>query len=68
MFLRLWGQRFNFNCLRAIWPKGNHRESLEKSLQNGEYLNKQCEKVVFSQDSNLQPSDYQFTGRAIGPL
>ena len=56
---------FIINRLHAIWIKNYQRGSLRKSHQNGDYLkNKQCEKVVFPQESNLQPLDYLSTALA----
>ena len=48
-----------FNRFACFWPKGYQRGSLGKSHQNGDYLKKQSEKVVFPQHSNLQPLDYR---------
>ena len=43
-----------FNRLCAIWLKGYQRGSLGR-------VNKQCEKAVFPQESNLQSLDYRST-------
>ena len=49
---------FIFDRLRAICPKGYQGGSLG-SPERPLLKNKQCEKVVFPQESNLQPLNYQ---------
>ena len=60
---------FLFNRLIAIWPKAHQRGSLgEESPERRLPKNKQCEKVVFPQESNLQPLDYRSTALSIPSL
>ena len=50
-----------FNRLACFWPKGYQLGSLGKSHQNGDYLKQAMRKIVFPQESNLQPLDYRST-------
>ena len=50
----------NFNRFACFWPKGYQLGSLGKSHQNGDYLKQAMRKIVFPQESNLQPLDYRF--------
>ena len=51
-----------FNRFACFWPRGYLRGSLGKKHQNGDYLeNKQREKAILPQDSNLQTLDYLST-------
>ena len=50
-----------FNRFACFWPKGYQLGSLGKSHQNGDYLKQAMRKVVFPQESNLQPLDYRST-------
>ena len=52
---------FFFNRFACFWPKGYQLGSLERSHQNGDYFKKAMRKIVFSQESNLQPLDYRST-------
>ena len=50
----VWRRQFSiriFIRLRAVWPNGYQRGTPERRLLK----NKQCEKVVFPKESNLQP-------------
>ena len=51
----------NFNRFACFWPKGYQLGSLGKSHQNGDYLKQAMRKIVFPQESNLQPLDYRST-------
>ena len=51
----------NFNRFACFWPKGYQLGSLGKSHQNGDYLKEAVRKIVFPQESNLQPLDYRST-------
>ena len=51
----------HFNRFACFWPKGYQLGSLGKSHQNGDYLNEAMRKIVFPQESNLQPLDYRST-------
>ena len=48
-----------FNHFACFWPKGYQLGSLGKSHQNGDYLRQAMRKIVFPQESNLQPLDYR---------
>ena len=48
------------NRFACFWPKGYQLGSLGKSHQNGDYLKQAMRKIVFPQESNLQPLDYRF--------
>ena len=48
----------SFNRFACFWPKGYQLGSLGKSHQNGDYLKQAMRKIVFPQESNLQPLDY----------
>ena len=50
-----------FNRFACFWPKGYQLGSLGKSHQNGDYLKQAMRKIVFPQESNLQPLDYRST-------
>ena len=50
-----------FNRFACFWPKGYQLGSLGKSHQNGDYLKEAMRKIVFPQESNLQPLDYRST-------
>ena len=50
-----------FNRFACFWPKGYQLRSLGKSHQNGNYLKQAMRKIVFPQESNLQPLDYLST-------
>ena len=51
-----------FNRFACFWLKGYQRPSLGKSHRNGDYLKQPMrKKIVFPQESNLQPLDYRFT-------
>ena len=50
-----------FNRFACFWPKGYRLGSLGKSHQNGDYLKEAMRKIVFPQESNLQPLDYRST-------
>ena len=52
---------FFFNRFACFWPKGYQLGSLGKSHQNGDYLKEAMRKIVFPQESNLQPLDYRST-------
>ena len=52
---------FFFNRFACFWPKGYQLGSLGKSHQNGDYLKQAMRKIVFPQESNLQPLDYWST-------
>ena len=52
---------FFFNRFACFWPKGYQLGSLGKSHQNGDYLKQAMRKIVFPQESNLQPLDYRST-------
>ena len=43
----------------CFWPKGYQLGSLGKSHQNDDYLKQAMRKIVFPQESNLQPLDYR---------
>ena len=49
------------NRFACFWPKGYQLGSLGKSHQNGDYLKQAMRKIVFPQESNLQPLDYRST-------
>ena len=51
----------SFNRFACFWPKGYQLGSLGKSHQNGDYLKQAMRKIVFPQESNLQPLDYRST-------
>ena len=51
----------NFNRFACFWPKGYQLGSLGKSHQNDDYLKQAMRKIVFPQESNLQPLDYRST-------
>ena len=51
----------HFNHFACFWPKGYQLGSLGKSHQNGDYLKQAIWKIVFPQESNLQPLDYRST-------
>ena len=51
----------DFNRFACFWPKGYQLGSLGKSHQNGDYLKEAMRKIVFPQESNLQPLDYRST-------
>ena len=55
-----WNGRY-FNRFARFWPKGYQLGSLGKSHQNGDYLKQAMRKIVFPQESNLQPLDYRST-------
>ena len=56
------GQSFSILIvLRASGLKGYQLGSLGKSHQNGDYLKQAMRKIVFPQESNLQPLDYRST-------
>ena len=50
-----------FNRFACFWPKGYQLGSLGRSHQNGDYLKQATRKIVFPQESNLQPLDYRST-------
>ena len=50
-----------FNRFACFWPKGYQLGSLGKSHQNGDYLKQAMRKIVFPQESNLQPLEYRST-------
>ena len=50
-----------FNRFACFWPKGYQLGSLGKSHQNGDHLKQAMRKIVFPQESNLQPLDYRST-------
>ena len=52
---------FFLNRFACFWPKGYQLGSLGKSHQNGDYLKQAMRKIVFPQESNLQPLDYRST-------
>ena len=56
-----------FDRLRVIRPTGYQRGSLGKKHLNGNFLiqYKQCQTIVFPQDSNLQPLDYRSTALSL---
>ena len=62
-FLTFAGQSFNILIVffACFWPKGYQLGSLGKSHQNGDYLKEAMRKIVFPQESNLQPLDYRST-------
>ena len=45
-----------FNRFACFWLKGYQLGSLGNSHQNGDYLKQAMRKIVFTQESNLQPS------------
>ena len=45
----------------CFWPKGYQLGTLGKSHQNGDYSKQAMRKIVFPQESNLQPLDYRST-------
>ena len=49
------------NRFACFWPKGYQLRSLGKSHQNGDYLKQAMRKIVFPQESNLQPLDNRST-------
>ena len=51
----------HFNRFACFWPKGYQLGSLGKSHQNSDYLKQAMRKIVFPQESNLQPLDYRST-------
>ena len=50
-----------FNRFACFWPKDYQLGSLGKSHQNSDYLKEAMRKIVFPQESNLQPLDYRST-------
>ena len=52
---------FFFYRFACFWRKGYQLGSLGKSHQNGYYLKEAMRKIVFPQESNLQPLDYRST-------
>ena len=50
-----------FNRFACFWPKGYQLGSVGKSHQNSDYLKEAMRKIVFPQESNLQPLDYRST-------
>ena len=49
-----------FNRLRASGPKLPARKPMEEPPERQQVKNKQCEKKILLQDSNLQPFDYWY--------
>ena len=47
--------------MRASGLTATNAEALRRAIRTSTAKNKQCEKVVFPQDSNLQPLDYRST-------
>ena len=54
-----------FNQNMASNNKGYQRESPGKSLQKGDNLKQEMQKVVFPQNSNLQPSGWSLWPRKL---
>ena len=59
--VRLVPTQLDFNRFACFWPKDYQLGSLGKSHQNGDYLKEAMRKIVFPQESNLQPLDYRST-------
>ena len=61
-----WAPLEYFNRFACFWPKCYQLGSLGKSHQNGDYLKQAMRKIVFPQESNLQPLDYRPLDSPVG--